>query len=80
MVREGNYVLTHHALDEMIADDLHVQDIEHIVMRGSVIRVEADLESRERKYVIFGKSRDGFEGEVVAKIKDRVVIITVYLL
>jgi hypothetical protein len=27
MMREGRYVLTHHALDELIADDLHVQDI-----------------------------------------------------
>ena len=80
MMREGNYVLTHHALDEMIADDLHVQDIEHIVFTGSIIRVETDRESGERKFVIFGKSCDGFAGEVVAKIKGLVVIITVYLL
>jgi len=80
MMREGRYVLTHHALDEMIADDLHAQDIEHIVMTGSVIRVEADRDSAERKFVIFGSSRDGFAAEVVAKIKGQVVIITVYLL
>ncbi|WP_295389034.1 DUF4258 domain-containing protein [uncultured Thiodictyon sp.] len=80
MMREGHYVLTHHALDEMIADDLHVQDIEHIVLTGSVIRVEADRDSGERKFVILGNSRDGFEAEVAAKIKGLVVIITVYLL
>lgn len=41
-MREGYYVLTHHALDELIAGDLHVRGIERIVMNGAVIRVEAD--------------------------------------
>jgi hypothetical protein len=80
MMRGGRYVLTHHALDEMIADDLHVQDIEKIVLTGSIIRVEADRDSGERKFVILGNSCDGLAAEVVAKIKGRVVIITVYLL
>jgi len=59
---------------------LHVQDIEHIVFTGSVIRVEADRDSAERKFVIIGKSRDGFAAEVLAEIKGLVLIITVYLL
>jgi hypothetical protein len=80
MMRECRYVMTHHALDEMIADDLHVHDIEHIVLNGRIIRAELDDRTHERKYVIYGESRDGFAAEVVAKIKDQVVIITVYLL
>lgn len=38
------------------------------------------LRSHDRKYVIFGKSMDGDEAEVVAKIVGTVVIITVYLI
>jgi hypothetical protein len=72
--------MTHHALDEMIADNLYAQDIEHIIMGGSIVRMEIDKQSRERKYVILGKSMDGYEAEVVAKIVGNVVIITVYLL
>ncbi len=63
-----------------IADDLHVQDIEHIVLSGTIVRVEKDKQTQERKYVIYGETRDEFAAEVVAKIKGQVVIITVYLL
>jgi hypothetical protein len=42
--------------------------------------MEIDEQGRERKYVILGKSMDGYEAEVVAKIAGNVVIITVYLL
>ena len=80
MVRGKNYVLTHHALDEMIADDLHVQDIESIILKGSVTRREKDQQTQEPKYVIFGLTTQGLDGEVVAKLKGNVVITTVYLL
>lgn len=80
MVQEGRYVMTHHALDEMIADDLHVQDIEHIILNGRIIRVEREKESMQQKYVIYGETRDNFAAEVIVKVKGQVVIITVYLL
>jgi len=80
MVQEGRYVMTHHALDEMIADDLHIQDIEHIILNGRIIRVEREKESMEQKYVIYGETRNNFTAEVVVKLKGQVVIITVYLL
>jgi hypothetical protein len=80
MVQEGRYVMTHHALDEMIADDLHIQDIEHIILNGRIIRVEREKESMEQKYVIYGETRDNFAAEVIVKVKGQVVIITVYLL
>lgn len=80
MVQEGRYVMTHHALDEMIADDLHIQDIEHIILNGRIIRVEREKENMEQKYVIYGETRDNFAAEVVVKVKGQVVIITVYLL
>jgi hypothetical protein len=80
MVQEGRYVMTHHALDEMIADDLHIQDIEHIILNGRIIRVEREKENMEQKYVIYGETRNNFAAEVVVKVKGQVVIITVYLL
>jgi len=80
MVKENRYVLTRHALDEMIADDLYVRDIECIINQGSITRMEIDQQRQERKYVIFGKSTAGSEAEVVAKINRQIVIITVYLL
>jgi hypothetical protein len=42
MVRAKEYVLTVHAFDEMIADDLHDLDIESIVINGFIIRREID--------------------------------------
>ena len=80
MVRSKSYVLTHHALDEMIADDLHVRDIENIIFNDSIMRREVDQQTQESKYVIFVPTTQGLDGEVVAKIKGNVVIITVYLL
>jgi hypothetical protein len=80
MVQEGRYVMTHHALDEMIADDLHIQDIEHIILNGRIIRVEREKENMEQKYVIYGETRNNFAAEVVVKVKGQVVIITVHLL
>lgn len=72
--------LRHHAFDEMIADHLHVRDIESIIMRGSIVRREIDQQIQESKYVIFGPTSQGLDAEVVAKIRGNVVIITVYLL
>ncbi|SEH04839.1 DUF4258 domain-containing protein [Candidatus Venteria ishoeyi] len=72
--------MTHHALDEMITDDLHIRDIENIILNGSIIRSEQDAKTLEIKYIVYGVSCDGFEAEVVAKIKNQLVIITVYLL
>ncbi len=80
MVRAKKYVLTHHAFDEMIADDLHAQDIETIITNGFITRREIDQQTQEQKYVLYGRTTLGFEAEVVAKIKGVVVIITVYLL
>lgn len=59
--------MTHHAWDEMIADDLYIEDVEHIIMSGSIIRIEVDRKDQERKYIICGKSIDGYEAEVVTK-------------
>ncbi|MBK5939810.1 hypothetical protein [Halochromatium roseum] len=45
MVRAKDYVLTHHAFDEMIADNLHDRDIESIVINGFISRREIDQQT-----------------------------------
>lgn len=80
MVRAKDYVLTYHAFDEMIEDDLHEYDIENIVMNGFITRREIDQQTQEPKFVLCGPTTQGLDAEVVAKIKSTVVIITVYLL
>lgn len=57
-----------------------MQDIESIILNGSVTRRKKDQQTQEPKYVIFGPTTQGLDGEVVAKIKGNVVIITAYLL
>ncbi len=80
MVRAKQYVLTYHAFDEMIADDLHDLDIESIVINGFITRREIDQQTQEPKFIFYGPTTQGFDAEVVTKIKGSVVIITVYLL
>ena len=80
MIRAKNYVLTYHAFDEVIADNLHEQDIENIVLNGMITRREIDKLTRESKFVLYGPTTQGLDAEVVAKIKGTEVIITVYLL
>jgi len=51
-----------------------------VVLSGAITRAEQDKQTLERKYVIYGETRDGFAAEIVAKIKGQVIIITVYML
>lgn len=41
MLKEKQYVLTYHAFDEMIADDLN-PGILRIILHGAIIRTEMD--------------------------------------
>jgi hypothetical protein len=54
--------------------------IEYLVLNGKIIRSEQDKQTQERKYIIYGKTCEHVPAEVVVKIKQNVVIITVYIL
>ena len=80
LVKEGNYEITHHALDEATEDDLHRVDIEAGILTGHVRAVQRG-DKRGPKYVIEGKATDqGRDIGIVVRFKsnDLCVIITVY--
>ena len=81
-VEAGRLVLTEHAVDEMIVDDLFQFDLEHYILTGDITEKQWDDDWREWKYVIEGESTDGLAVVVVAKLgaHTNVVVITTFLL
>jgi hypothetical protein len=81
-VAEGKMLLTTHAYDEMLQDDLFVSDLESCVLTGDVMTRQWDDDYGEWKYVIRGDSADGDEIAVIAKMdyNRSVVIITTFRL
>ncbi len=67
-IRALDYVMTVHAEEEMENDHLSILDIEEIVLTGSVIEKQNDAETHEEKYVVAGKTIDGVDAAVVAKL------------
>ena len=80
-VRERRYVMTLHADEEMDEDGLHITDVENALLTGRIVRRQTDRRSRERKYLVRGRSADDTQ-DVVAVVKlgptDLLVILTVY--
>ena len=79
-IRNGLYDLTRHANDEMAEDNLDINDVEHSILNGKIIKIEKD-DPRGRKYVISGTSIDGsIPVATVGRITEtgRYLIITVY--
>ena len=81
-VKAGRLVLTEHAVDEMIADDLFEFDVENCILTGDITERQWDDDSQKWKYVIEGESTDGQALAVVARFgsNDYVVVITTFLL
>ena len=81
-VREGNLVVTQHAFEEMMDDDLLQADVEHCILVGEIVERQWDKEWNEWKYIIAGKAFDEREIEVVLKSGQGAgaVIITTYIL
>ncbi len=79
-VRANKYIVTIHAADEMDEDDLSIYDIERAILNGEIIERQKDDESLESKYLIRGKSLDGYPVIVVTKIgpSNKLIIITVF--
>ena len=73
--------MTLHADEEMDEDGLRIIDVENALFTGRIVRQQTDRRSRERKYVVRGRSADDSQ-DVVAVVKfgptDVLVILTVY--
>ena len=81
LIRERRYVVTVHALDEMDDDGFSIFDMERVILTGKITERQRDLETREWKYLVQGKTIEGLDAEVVLKIgpTDKLVVITVYV-
>jgi len=56
-VRNGQYVLSFHAIDEMMDERFDEEDFEQAVMTGFIVRMQRDQLGR-RKYTVEGTTRD----------------------
>ncbi len=82
LVLQGQYVFTTHALEQMDQDWQWIiaEDIESAILRGTIVERQWDAKWQEWKYIINGVTMDGRVMDVVVKLHEQVVIITVYLL
>lgn len=80
-IRSLEYVMTIHAEEEMVNDNLSVFDVENGILTGEIVERQKDIETGEWKYLIGGKTVGGKDIIVVAKLSlsDKMFIITVYL-
>jgi hypothetical protein len=73
--------MTLHAEEEMEEDGLNILDVEHALLIGSLVGRQADRRSKERKYLVRGRSVDDTRSVVVV-VKfgptALLVILTVY--
>ena len=81
-IRQRQYVMTLHAEEEMNEDDLTIYDVERGILTGEILERRKDGVAAEWKYLIRGKTVDGSEVEVIAKLSPtgKLVIITVFVL
>ena len=79
-ILEANYLVTVHAVDEFEADGYSVYDLETGILTGTIVEIQRDRWTRERKYRIRGETGDGRGIELVVKLgaTGGMVIITVY--
>ena len=80
LVKQGDYVLSVHAENELADDNLNEQDLEAAILNGVVVRRERDPIGRA-KYVIQGRTlgRKGLTAVVqLFETRQLAVIITVY--
>lgn len=79
-IRTGDYVMSLHAEEEMVDDDLSIFDVERCVLVGTISERQTDHKTGEWKYVIQGPAIGGAPVTVVAKLSPtgKLVIVTVY--
>ena len=80
LIRTRQYVMTLHAEEEMLADDLTVYDVEGVVLTGRIVERQKDHSSGEWKYLIRGQSIADDPATIVVKVgpTGRAIIITVF--
>jgi hypothetical protein len=80
-IRTRQYVMTLHAEEEMIEDNLSIFDVERVILTGGIVERQKDRVTAERKYLVEGDTLAGNLAMVVAKLSvtSKLVIITVYL-
>lgn len=80
-VRAGEYVVPFHAADQLGDDEISIFDVENVILTGEIIERQRDANTRERKYVIEGKTLEGDAARCVIKVSPtrRLVIITAWL-
>ena len=79
-IRNDNYNMTRHAMEEIAEDELGIYDIENAILNGDILRREKD-DPRGTKYIIEGRGLDkAVLIGVVGRFKETGVflIITVY--
>ena len=79
-IRQHQYDMTGHAMEEMAEDDLDIADVECSILNGSVVRTDRD-DPRGTRYVVKGMAVDeitsiGSAGRSTSTA--RYLIITVY--
>jgi hypothetical protein len=80
LVKQGDYILSIHAENELADDNLNEQDLEAAILNGTIIRRERDAIGRA-KYVIEGPTLTGKSLTAVAQFfqtRQLVVIFTAY--
>lgn len=80
LVRQGEYVLSVHAENEMAEDGFTEEDLEAAILNGRIVRRERNRVGR-LKYVIEGVAQDGRGLTVVAQqfpTRRLVLMITAY--
>jgi uncharacterized DUF497 family protein len=67
-IRDNRYVITWHATEELEEDGLGLHDATNVVLTGTIVAIQREEDSRERKYVIQGECLAGEESCVVVKV------------
>ncbi len=64
----------------MADDDVLTEDVENVILTGSIVERQIDRATRERKYVFLGRALAGDPVGLVSKIglAGKAVVITVY--
>ena len=80
IIRQNAYDLTMHANEEMAEDNLTIDEVEHSILNGKIVKTEKD-DQRGPRYTIHGISLDQETAVgVVGRFTEtqRFLIVTVY--
>jgi hypothetical protein len=81
-IRSREYVVTLHAEEEMDFDGVTIFDVENCILSGKITERQKDVQTRESKYRLRGRTIAGRGIEVIGKLgpTGKLVIITAYLI